>query len=92
MAKKKAVKPKVKEVNEPRVAYGEQRIVFFNSFEEENEYVAKERAEIPHDKRMLFIEQLRKRIFNNYLLPDDSWPAIKKVFKIMPPYTNDISK
>lgn len=92
MAKKKTVQPKVKEVNEPIAAYAEKRIVFFNSFEEENEYTAKKRAETPPDKRMLFIEQLRKSIFNKYLLPDGSWPSIKKVFKIMPPYTNDISK
>ena len=53
-------------------AYGERRIVFFNSFEEENLYVAKERAEIPYDKRLSNIEELRKRVFNKYLLQDDS--------------------
>lgn len=63
---------------------------FFNSFEEENLYVAKERAEIPYDKRLSNIEELRKRVFNKYLLQDDSWAPIEKVFKIMHPYTNDI--
>lgn len=94
MTKKKTYKAKVKsiEVKEPMTAYSTRRIVFFNSFEEENEYVAKERAAIPHDKRMMYIEELRKRVFNNYLLPDGKWSPIEKVFKIMPPYTNDISQ
>ncbi len=89
MAKHK--KEKVKKVEEPAVAYGEKRIVFFKSFEEADEYTAKERAEIPYDKRMMHIEELRKLVYNKYLLPDNSWSSIKKVFKIMPPYTNDIS-
>ena len=89
----KPKKDKVKTVKEPAVAYGEKRrIVFFNSLEEENEYTAKERAEVPYDKRMMNIEELRKRVFSKYLLPDNSWRTIKKVFKIMPPYTNDVSQ
>ena len=94
MAKKKTYKKtkKVSEVGEPAVTYEKRRIVFFNSFEEENEYTAKKRAEVPYDERMMNIEELRKRVFNKYLLPDNSWRSIKKVFKIMPPYTNDISQ
>ena len=93
MAKKKAkTKSKLSAVNEPLASYGKRHIVFFNSFEEENRYVAKERAEIPHNKRMMYIEQLRKRVFNKYLLPNGLWSPIEKVFKIMPPYTNDISQ
>ena len=92
MTKKKSAKAKVSVVKEPLAAYGERRIVFFNSFEEENLYVAKETAEIPYDKRLSNIEELRKRVFNKYLLQDDSWAPLEKVFKIMHPYTNDISK
>ena len=94
MSKKKTYKKKssLSAENDSLIAYGNMRIRFFNSFEEENEAVAKERVEIPYDKRLIYIEELRKRIFNNYLLPDGSWPSIKKVFKIMPPYTNEISQ
>lgn len=74
------------------VAHGENRIVFFKSFEEENIFVAKERAKVPYDKRISNIEELRKRVFNKYLLPNGLWAPIEKIFKIMPPYTNDISK
>lgn len=94
MKNKKTYKTKSKTstVNEPLSSYGDTRIIFFKSFEEENEFAAKERAEIPHDKRMIYIEELRKRIFNKYLLSDGLWSPIEKIFKIMPPYTNDISK
>lgn len=83
---------KVQEVKEPVFAYGEKRIVFFNSFKEENEYTAKKRSEMPYDKRMMNIEELRKKIFNKYLTPGNKWYSIKKVFKIMPPYTNAVSQ
>lgn len=46
MAKKKTYTPKTKQQQskEPVLAYGEKRIVFFNSFEEENAHAYKERA------------------------------------------------
>ncbi len=82
-------KNKQAKVNEPSVAYGKRQIVFFDSFEEESEYMAKQRAATSYEKRLTDMEQLRKRIFHNHLLPDNSWKPIAKKFKIMPPYTDD---
>jgi hypothetical protein len=94
MAKKKTYTSKIKSssVNEPQLSYPANRIVFFKSFEEEELFVAKERMNIPYTKRMMNIEQLRKHVFNKLLLPDGSWSPITHAFKIMPPYTNDISQ
>ena len=97
----KTIKPLKKKKNkpsgvmEPHASYhakDENRSVyFFSSFEEENEYVAKERAALSYDERMTYAEELRKRIFSNFLLSADRWKPIAKVFKIMPPYTNEVS-
>jgi hypothetical protein len=67
------------------------RIVFFSSFEEENEYTAMRRAGRSFDERMTQIETLRKWAFHKFLLTDNTWPPISKTFKIMPPYTNETS-
>lgn len=75
---------------EPATAYKTIRV--FNSFEEAEEFEAKQRAALSYDKRMKHIEELRKRVFNRYLLPNGTWPPISKKFKIMKPYTNDPGK
>ena len=64
---------------------------FFSSFEEEYEFVVKERAALSYDERMTYAEELRKRIFSDFLLSVHRWKPIAKVFKIMPPYTNEVS-
>jgi len=91
--KKKKNKPS--EFKEPHASYRtkdeNRRIHFFSSFEEENEYVAKERAALSYDERMTNAEELRKRIFSNFLLSAGKWKPVAKVFKIMPPYTNEAS-
>lgn len=68
------------------------KVTFFSSFEEESEYTAKNRAETSYDLRMINIEILRKSIFHAFLLPDNTWPPISKKFKIMEPYSNEISQ
>ncbi|MEX2592039.1 MAG: hypothetical protein WD426_04640 [Anditalea sp.] len=85
-------KSKQAKANESSAAYGKRQVVFFDSFEEENEYVAKQRANTSYEKRMRDMEQLRKNVFHNHLLPDNSWKPVAKIFKIMPPYTHDDSK
>ena len=91
----KKKKNKSSEVMEPHASYltrdPNKTVRFFSSFEEENEYVAKERAALSYDERMTYAEELRKRIFSNFLLSDHRWKPIAKVFKIMPPYTNEVS-
>ena len=93
MKKKKPYKKKYTKSAEARerlAAYEiKKEIHFFNSFEEENEFTARQRASLSYDERMKNIEQLRKMVFSKYLLDNGSWPPIAKVFKIMKPYTND---
>ena len=96
MKKKKPSKkknPKSAEAREPLIVYGiKKEIHFFSSFEEENEFTARQRASLSYDERMRNIEQLHKLVFSDYLLADGSWPPIAKVFKIMKPYTNEPGK
>jgi hypothetical protein len=73
-------------------AYPSNEIKFFSSFEEENEYTAMRRAGKSFDERMIEIEILRKWVFRDFLLEDNTWPPISKTFKIMPPYTNETSQ
>jgi hypothetical protein len=40
-------------------------------------------------KRLADMEQLRKRVFPNQLLPNSSWKPVPKIFKIMPSHTDD---
>ena len=54
-----------------------ERIVFFSTFEEENEYTARQRAGKSFDERMTQM---------------NTWPPISNTFKIMPPYTNETSQ
>ena len=68
------------------------KITFFSSFEEENEYTAMQRAGKSYDDRMTEIERLRKWAFHKFLMTDNTWPPISKTFKIMLPYTNETSK
>ena len=78
-------------VEEPEVAYEkspDKTVRFFSSYEEENEYVAKQRAALSYEERMTYIEDLRKKVFTGYLMPDGRWKPIEKIFKIMSPYTN----
>jgi hypothetical protein len=68
------------------------KITFFSSFKEENEFTAMQRAEISFDERMIHIETLRKWVFRKFLQADNTWPSISKTFKIMPPYANETSQ
>ena len=70
---KNSEKAKKKNIaSEPQPAYGStdnsKTIRIFYSFEEENEFVAKERFALSYNERMLHVEVLRKQIFNKYLL------------------------
>lgn len=84
-------KPKKNKAAEPQTAYGK-RIVFFKSFKKMGEYEAKERAALSHDDRMKHLEQLRKMVFSKRLLRSGKWQPVSKMFKIMPPYTNEPRK
>ena len=75
---------------EPETAFKSIRI--FDSFEEEAEYTAKQRAGMSYDERMKNIEELRKRVFHQYLLSSGEWPSIAKTFKIMDPHVGEAGK
>jgi len=74
-------------VEEPNITFKTVRV--FNSFEEADEYEAKKRASMSHDERLRIVEELRKKIFSQYLLPDGKWPTLSKKFKISTPHTDD---
>ncbi len=83
-------KEKVIQAKEPEVAYGksiQKTIRMFSSFEEENEFIAKQRYMLSRDERMVYAEQLRKMVFHKYLLPDGTWPPIAKVITLSNPHT-----
>jgi len=75
---------------EPETAF--KTVHIFDSFEDEAEYNAKQRAAMSYGERMQNIEKLRKRVFHQYLLPNGKWPSISKTFKIMDPYVSEIGK
>lgn len=77
-------------VHEPNTAFNTVKI--FNSFEEEAEYTAKQRAAMSRDERMKNIEELRKRVFHQHLLASGKWPPVSKIFKIMDPYVSETGK
>jgi hypothetical protein len=82
--------PDKNKIREPKINFNTIRV--FDSFEEADEFTARERASLSYDERLEHIEILRKQVFGQYLLEDDTWPPISKSFKIMKPYTNDTGK
>jgi len=78
------------QVNEPTAIYKigmKKTIRIFSTIEEENEYVAKERAMTSYDERMFNAEQLRRIIYNEYLLPNGKWVPIPKLITLQEPNT-----
>jgi hypothetical protein len=69
MAKKKTKKANTQppELNEPLATYGEKRIIFFTSFEEENEYTYKQRALTPAIENLKNVTNMVKRFFSKEL-------------------------
>lgn len=88
MKKKYNPNSSINSVKEPEAAYqktGKKTIRFFSSFEDENEYTAKQRAELSYDDRMIYAEELRRVVFNRFLLPDGSWMPIAKILTMKEP-------
>ncbi len=69
MAKKKTYKPKTKSssVNEPLLTYGNKRITFFNSFEEQEKDNYSWLASLNPEQHLYYATQLIKRVFANEL-------------------------
>ncbi|TVQ03959.1 MAG: hypothetical protein EA359_07845 [Balneolaceae bacterium] len=72
---------------EPSVAF--KNVHIFNSLEEAAEFETKQRAGLSYDKRLLHVEELRKMVFHQYLLPDGRWPSLSKAFQIKKLHNHD---
>jgi len=74
-------------VNEPSTAFKTVRV--FSSFEEAAEFEAKQSAGLSYHDRLKHVEELRKRVFHQYLQEDGTWPSISKSFQIMKSHPYD---
>lgn len=54
----------------------------FSSFEDEKNYNSKKQASLSYDERLSQLEELRKLVYKDYLLPDGNWPPLAKVITI----------
>jgi len=88
--RKNKSEPGKNKIRKPKIDFNTIRV--FESFEEADEFTAKERASLSYDERLEHIEILRKQVYGQYLLEDGTWPPVSKSFKIMKPYTNDPGK
>lgn len=78
-------------VNEPQVQYrvvnGKKSITFYNSFDGMDEDRWRYLASTTHEQRLTHLEELRKQIYHNALLPDGTWPLLsRKLTVIKLPY------
>ena len=72
-------------VNEPAVTYRtvhQNKITFFNSFEEAEEHGLKQMAAHSYAERLANLEVLRKRTYKHLLLANGEWPPIEKMITI----------
>lgn len=73
-------------INEPDAVYStapsKKKITFFNSFDEAEEYGLKQMAAHSYEERLTNLEIIRKRTYSHLLLPDGSWPLLKRIITI----------
>lgn len=81
-----AMSDEINKVNEPEIEYravtSQKKITFFNSFDEAEEHGLKEMSGHSYEKRLENLEILRKRTNGHLLLPDGTWPPLKKIITI----------
>lgn len=74
-------------VNEPQAEYKaikpQKTITFYNSFEEMEADRWRYLASTTHEQRLAFLEERRKLKFHEYLLPDGTWPPLKRTLTII---------
>ena len=71
-------------VNEPDMAYTSQKkITLFNSFAEAEDHGLKEMANHSYEERLRNLETIRRRTYGHLLMPDGSWPPLKKTITIV---------
>jgi hypothetical protein len=71
--------------NEPLGTYANGKIIFFKSFDEQEEYERRKMASLSHDELIDKLENMRKFFFKKYLLPDGSWPPLERIITIQKP-------
>jgi hypothetical protein len=69
-------------INEPEKKHVKKEIIFFNSFDEAEEYGLKKMASHSHEERLANLETIRKRVYSHLLLPNGEWPRMRKVITI----------
>ena len=86
---KKKVK-KDSEVREPIPPYqkagDDNRIHFFSSFDEQEEYHRKQMALLTHKELLDNLAQMRRLFFREYLLPDGNWKPMDYIIRINTTY------
>jgi hypothetical protein len=78
--KKKKEKKKIEssEVKEPEVDYSGKKIIFFKSFEEMNEFDARERAELTPEENLSIVTGMRLRRYPQFNINLHPWG--KKIY------------
>ncbi len=85
----KIKKQKNAKVKEPIIQYGkgEKKIIFFHSFEQQEEYELKQMALLTKAERMKRLEEMRKFFLQKFLLPDGNWVPVARTITIQTPKT-----
>jgi hypothetical protein len=74
------------QVNEPQVAYkpaGKKTITFYNSIDEMEEDRYRYLASRSHEECLSHLEEFRKNMYNDSLLPNGTWPLLSRKFTII---------
>ena len=73
------------QVNEPAIHYspGGKKLVFFNSFEQQEEYELKQMASLSKDELLNKLEDMRKFFLRDHLLPNGNWAPVKRIITIL---------
>ena len=73
------------QANEPIVHYstGGKKLVFFSSFEQQEEYELKQMASLTKDELLNKLEDMRKFFLRDHLLPDGNWAPVKRIITII---------
>lgn len=86
MAKKKKIKSKVSEVNEPIAFYGVPSLHIFKSAEEQEEFELIQMANRTPEESLNKLEAMRRFFFKEYLLPNGKWPPVKRIITFREPF------
>jgi hypothetical protein len=73
-------------VNEPQVHYkpaGKKTITFYNSFDEMEEDRYRYLASRSHEECLAHLEEFRKNMYHDALLPDGTWPLLSRKLTII---------